>query len=160
MRSSEVASRMTGFSTPIFGLSWTPPTLDRDVARQVLAFLEDRRVLYSPYEVEVADEAIRSVVEIRHLLTDVLGRAGIAEDLAASIRAIRSACRQFMNEVRVDDSGWHGRYPSASAGFSDHILNQALGRLRGVAGIHVGQMSVKYGLDIEDGLASILPLPG
>jgi hypothetical protein len=40
---------------------------------------------------------------------------------------------------------------------NDPDFNQALGELRGVFGIHVGLLAIKYGLDIEDGLASILP---
>ncbi len=50
MRFSEIANRLTGFSTPIGGLSWQPATLDVEVARRVLIFLEDRKVLYDPLE--------------------------------------------------------------------------------------------------------------
>lgn len=52
---SEIANRLTGFSTPIFGLQWTPAKLDQDVAREVIVFLEDKRSLYSPYEAETPD---------------------------------------------------------------------------------------------------------
>jgi hypothetical protein len=37
------------------------------------------------------------------------------------------------------------------------IFNDALGELRAVFGIHVAQLSAKFGIDIEDSLASILP---
>ena len=50
MKFSEIAGRLSGFSTPIFGVQWEPPVIDRDVARRVISFLEDRRVLYDPYE--------------------------------------------------------------------------------------------------------------
>jgi hypothetical protein len=48
---------------------------------------------------------------------------------------------------------WHGGY----GGLDDYLLNQALGALPGVFGIHVGQLAVRYGIDVEDWLASILP---
>jgi hypothetical protein len=72
MRFSEIASRLTGISTPIGGVSWTPPTPDIEVARRVLTFLEDRRVLYDPMEAEVAAHCIESVLQIRRFLTEVL----------------------------------------------------------------------------------------
>ena len=48
MRFSEIATRLTGISTPIFGVSWTPAQSDVDAVRRTLVFLEDRRVLYAP----------------------------------------------------------------------------------------------------------------
>ena len=42
---TEIASRMTGFSFPIFALSWQSPTPDVAIARRIIAFLEDRRLL-------------------------------------------------------------------------------------------------------------------
>ncbi len=41
VKSDEIASRLTGLSCPILGVSWTLPEPDRKVARQVIAFLED-----------------------------------------------------------------------------------------------------------------------
>ena len=40
----------------------------------------------------------------------------------------------------------------------DFEVFAALGELRAVFGIHIGQLAVKYGIDIEDELASILPI--
>ena len=164
MRLSEIAARMTGISTPFGGISWNPPTVDRDVARKVLAFLEDRRVLYVPSEVEVAEHCIESVLDIRLFLTDVIGHGGIADELMTALKAMRGACRQFLDEldIKVDkrtglvDRFGRGMY-GHSNGLNDWMLNQALGRLRGVFGVHVGQLAVAYDIEIEDGLASILP---
>jgi hypothetical protein len=38
------------------------------------------------------------------------------------------------------------------------VFNQALGALRGVVGEHVGHLAVRYGVDLEDGLAGIIPV--
>jgi len=164
MRPSEISGRMTGFSTPFFGVSWSPPTVDRDVARHVLAFLEDRRVLYVPSEVEMAEHCIESVVDIRRFLTDIIGHGGIANELATALRSMRAACRQFLTDmdIRVDERTGllhrHGRPLQGSPyGLQDYLLNQALGRLRGVFGIYVAQLAIAYDIDVEDGLASILP---
>jgi len=68
MRFKDIASRLTGFSSPIFGASWKSPEAHRHVVKRVLAFLEDRRVLYSPSAMEISEHCVHSVFEIRELL--------------------------------------------------------------------------------------------
>jgi hypothetical protein len=160
MRFREIANRMTGFSTPIFGVQWTPAQLDRDVANGVIVFLEDRRVLYAPYEVEMPDYCVQSVLQMREFLTDQLIRGGIANELTDSLKAMRTACRKFIETVGTR-RGSEIVLPSHMdmfGGASSWEFNQALGELRGVIGLHVGQVAVRYGIDVPDQLASILPL--
>ena len=38
------------------------------------------------------------------------------------------------------------------------MFDQSLGELRGVFGLHVAQLAVRYGIDVPDELATILPL--
>jgi hypothetical protein len=52
MKFSEIANRLTGISTPLGGVSWQSSDLEVSAARRVIAFLEDRRVLYAPEEME------------------------------------------------------------------------------------------------------------
>lgn len=99
MRFSEIASRLTGFSTPVFGVSWDPAQSDVEVVRRVLSFLEDRRVLYAPDDAEVPSHCVESVLHIREYLTDELGRGGVPIDVADSLRAMRAACRKFLDGV-------------------------------------------------------------
>jgi hypothetical protein len=195
MKFSEIASRLTGFSTPLFGLQWDPPTSDVSVAHEVVSFLEDRRVLYTAIEVELPEHCVTSVLEIRMFLTGLIGAGGIAHELEASLRGMRAACRKFLDDMgsggryrgsslgpptgrvlnvpaswadshsetapaRAEPvAGWPAPVPAAWNGIADLYLNQAIGELRGVIGIHVAQLAVRYGLDIEDDLASILPTP-
>jgi hypothetical protein len=74
MRFSEIANRVTGFSTPVFGIQWTPPRLDREVAERVIVFLEDRRVLYEAMEAAMPEYCVNSVLEIRAFLTPATRR--------------------------------------------------------------------------------------
>ena len=89
MKFTEVIARVNGVSTPIFGISWTPPKVDVGVARKVLAFVETRRVLFSTYSNEVPDECVASVLQIREFLTTVLGDGGIAAQLLEPVRLTR-----------------------------------------------------------------------
>ncbi len=74
MKFKEVLTRLTGVSCPVFGVSWNPPEAEIAVARRVLAYLEDRRVLYRPFGMEVPQHCIESVVEIREFLTDEVAK--------------------------------------------------------------------------------------
>ncbi|MBV9120703.1 MAG: hypothetical protein JOZ39_08330 [Chloroflexi bacterium] len=148
-----LASHLTGFSTPVFGVSWEPPTADVDLAKQVLARLEDRRVLYAPETVEIPSHCVDSVLEIRHILTDALTSTGSSSALADSVRAMRAACRKFLDEtqaLRLDS-------PVFSGGYSEWIFLGALGEMRGVIGIHIAQICARYGIDVEPQLAAMLP---
>jgi hypothetical protein len=87
---SEIANRLTGISTPLLGVSWQPNDLEVSAARRVIAFLEDRRVLYAPEEMEMAEHCVRSVLEIRHFLSDEIGKHDTGSGFAASLRAMRA----------------------------------------------------------------------
>jgi hypothetical protein len=158
LKFSEIAGRITGFSTPIFGVSWTPPQLDRDVARAVIVYLEDRRVLYDPHDIELPDYAVQSVFDIRRYLTEVLARGGIANELGDSLLAMRAACRKFVARVSGEDE--RGLYVRQSRvhDWERQTFYQALGELRGVFGLHIAQLAAAYGIDVPDELETILPL--
>jgi hypothetical protein len=146
----EIAQRLTGFSTPIFGVSWNPPTAEAEVARRLVTFLEDRRALYNPYDVEVMHDVVESVLRTRERLTAALEQLDRGSPLAQSIAALRAACRKFLDSV-------HGG-PTGRSYWGPHMFDaSALGELRGVFGIHLANICVRYGIDVEEELASIFP---
>ncbi len=162
MRFTELLSRLTGFSTPIFGVSWNPPQADIAVAKRVITVLEDRRVLYDPTDVEVAEHCISSVLQIRQFLTQVLVDKNESDGLADHLRAMRFACRKFLDMVGVPADQREflfSHHQGFRNGLHDWRLNQALGELRATFGVHIVHIAVKYGLDVEDQLAVILPEP-
>src|SRR5438552_16206546 len=103
----EIASKITGFSTPVFGIQWTPPSKERDIAQSVVTFLEDRRVLYNPTELELPHRCISSVIEIRHFLTEKLNELDQNSELAKNVRTMRSACRRLLDTDQRFERGQH-----------------------------------------------------
>ncbi len=156
MKFKEMLSRLTGISVPVFGVSWNPPEADRAIAKRVIAFLEDRRVLYAPSEMEVPEHCVHSVIEIRGFLAGEIGKLGDASELAASLRALRAACRKFLDVVQNDD-GRIVRHGFSQGHWASWVFNGALGELRGVFGVHVAILATKYGINVEKELAAILP---
>lgn len=154
MNYKQIIGRLTGFSTPVFGVSWNPPQTDISVARRVIAFLEDRRVFYNPYHMEMEYQCVDSVLETRKFLTETVGGLSEKSELASHLRAIRAACRQFLDAV---GDPHHPRRGQRFHGPFDAEFFQALGQLRATAGIHIGAIAVMYGLSVEGSLAEILP---
>jgi hypothetical protein len=156
MKFKEILGRFTGFSIPVFGVSWNPPEPDVQRARRVISMLEDRRVLYNPYELEVRDHCVQSIIEIRHLLSAELADLHAPNELAQSLRAMRAACRKFLDQVGMgEESGPHVSFRRSH--YPTFHFDSALGELRGVFGMHLAKIATAYGLDIEDDLAKILP---
>lgn len=156
MKFREIAARLTGFSTPIFGVSWNPTDSEVAVARRVVTYLEDRRVLYVPSEVELPDHCVHSVLDIRRFLTAELGNLASDGQLAKSLSAMRAACRKFLTTVQ-QDSGRIIRFGADRSHYASWVFIGALGELRGVVGLHVAAIAAAFGLDVEPELSTILP---
>jgi hypothetical protein len=155
MKFKEIAKRITGISTPFFGVSWNPDNTERDHAKEVIAFLEDRRVLFVPSEVEIPMHCVESILRIRECLTRKIGKLDQDSELSKSLRAMRAACRKFLDITGENNDlilfGAHrGHYASWE-------FISAVGGLREVFGLHIARIAVAYGIDIEEDLASILP---
>jgi hypothetical protein len=155
MKFSEILKRLSGISTPVFGVSWNPSESERAIAKRIVAKLEDRRVLYIPSEMEVPEHCVQSVIEIRHLISDELGKLDNATNLAKSLRAMRAECRKFLDSVGKDERII--RFGAHQGHFASWEFNGAVGQLRGVFGVHLAQIAAQYGLDVESELASIIP---
>lgn len=163
MKASQIAAKVNGFSTPFFGVSWTPPVLDAEVAKKVIAFIEVRRVLFSTYTNEVPEQSVASVIAIRDFLTQVIGEGAIGEALELPVRAARRYCVRFLERVGATEASvpsdasdrylfreprWH---------MHDYWFGEALGELRAGVALQAGIIAARFKLDIEDDLAAVIP---
>jgi hypothetical protein len=143
----EIAKRITGVSIPIFGVSWNPPESEREVVRETFIFLEDRRALYNDFAHEIDQEVAESVLAIRTELTAGLKRLPEKSEAVASLKAMRAACREYLDSTRPRARGWSGPFS---------FMTQ-LGRLRAIIGVHIAYLAVKYGIDIDGELVRVVP---
>ena len=114
----------------------------------MLTFLEDRRALYRPYDMEVGYYVVQSVLQIRERLTKDLEIVPKSSPIAESLYAMRAACRKFLDETQMPPRHMYRIEP---------VLLTCLGELRGIFGLHIGRLAYVYDLEVEDELASILP---
>jgi hypothetical protein len=156
MTFNDIKERLTGISCPFFGISWNPPETDRNVAKRVIRFLEDKRVLYNPSDLEMPRHCVESVIRIREFLTNEMGQTKDDSNLFGYMKAMRIACRKFLDRTFSKDERFLGeaRY---NGNYSSWVFSSALGELRGTFGNMVAQISAAYGIDVEDDLAKIIP---
>jgi uncharacterized protein DUF6650 len=155
MTFKEVASKITGFSFPIFGISWNPSKPEIEIAKKVMTFLEDRRVLYVVYELESPQHCAESVIKIREFLTEQLFDLKHDSELSKVLRAMRSCCRKFLDEIQ---KSYYYEKANRDFGMGEkiHFYNE-MGELRATMGILIAKILVMHGLDFEGQLIEIIP---
>jgi len=156
MKFKEIIKRITGISTPVFGVSWNPGDTEREAAQDVIAFLENKRVLYVPSEMELPEHCVHSVLQIREFLTSKIGKLPQDSELTTSLRAMRGSCRKFLDSTS-SRNGDIIRFGNHNGHWASWEFNGAVGELRGVFGVHLAKIAVAYGLDVEKDLATIIP---
>ena len=145
-----VRYRPTGIS--VWGVQWEKKDDDKEIARRVLNLLGDRRMLWKDFSLEIEEHCVQSANVVRERLGSLLDNPEVSPELEAEIKGLQSLFREFMDEVGPGDY-WH-RHISH---YGTDQLSVALGRLRGLVGIHVGYLAARYELEVPEDLAVIVP---
>ena len=153
----EILKRISGVSTPVFGISWNPPRDERDIVSALITYFEDRRVLY---DLRIVNHSIiahgiadypyvrESIFEIRWRLGSDLEKLDRSSDLFRTLSTMRAACRDFIDENSKPLKDLEG----------ENRFQMSLGKLRWLFGQHIARLCVQYGIDLEeDKLVRILP---
>ena len=154
LKITDLARRVAGFSTPVVGESWKLVAKDRDAVRTFLAVLEDRRVLFNPFDLEVEYQVKQSILQIREHYTTAIGALSESSRAIPLLGGIRAACRRFLDEPLANNRRFHQRDfygPEGPEFFT------ALGEFRATVGAHIASLAVLYKLELDPELASIVP---
>ncbi|WP_055483151.1 DUF6650 family protein [Sphaerimonospora mesophila] len=146
---------ITGLSTSLFGIQWQKADTDRKIANRVVAFLEDRRLLFGDRHMEDEVHCVRSAIQIRAFLTEQLTQRHIGQELRQILKAMRAACRHFVDAAGPD--GRNFEYRMGLAG--DNAFGLALGDLRSRMGFYIAAIATQYKIEVDEGLSAILPPP-
>lgn len=157
-RWEQIASRITGVSVPIFGVSWDPPISDRTAAERAITDFESRGLLYAHFQWEMPDKCYADADLLRKELTDQM--KGLSRDAPVfrQLDAIRDACRVFREKLRqqgVERINDHAKLQHQQK--AEYL--QVLGALRDACGRQIMLLCVQYGIDVAPHLAGTLPPP-
>jgi hypothetical protein len=139
--------RLTGASALGVGASWDWVPTDADIVRELIIFLEDRRALaYDRRNPEDVEHVTASVLRTREELPKELQRLAKNSGANHAVRAMRDACRQFLDMTRGT--------PRFGAMNRDFVV--ALGQLRQSCGLHVRELADRYEIEVHPPLAEVL----
>jgi hypothetical protein len=155
LKSKTLLSRLGGFSAFGFGISLKLPESDRTIVRELLAVLEDRRALFVQAIWEQPTHVVQSVLQMRGELTNALKRIGEGSPGEGACRLMRSACREFLQQVDTD--GLRDLDRDYFQTWRGETFLLELGKLRSIFGQQIALLAHVYEIDVEEPLASILP---
>ncbi len=150
--SPPVGIKVTGFSTPVAGVSWELTKSEKEVAQHIVTFLEDRRLLFGERHMEDELLCYRSAGAIRAYLTEQMQGLKDASPLRHSLGMMRAACRQFMDRGEPGGRGFERHFAYGPDGFG-----YALGDLRTAIGLQLAAILSQFPMEVEEGLLRILP---
>lgn len=126
---------------------------DKQLFREFLIFLEDRRVLYNPMEAEVPNHAVESVLKIRRELVSLRQRANRTTLLFDVSSRLQAACRRFLDVLDGPDGNVSKPFESPFGNGLRFI--DALGQLRGTFGENLEILSIYFDESLPETLASM-----
>ena len=98
--------KLNGISTPVGGFSWNKQVSSKDRFKHLFVFLEPKRILTNPIEMEIADWCIHSVLEIKNALVNIMKDVEFSDKEINIIRNMLNACNEFLDLVNPKrDSG-------------------------------------------------------
>ncbi|MCD2483503.1 hypothetical protein LRN34_22415, partial [Enterobacter kobei] len=127
-----------------------PPVYSSDIAREIVLFLENKRVLFSLPQNEVINLCILSANEIRTELVNQQKKSN-DEKLNNLIQKMLRSTRDFLSKTELIS-------PSTNAVVMQSMLERELLEYRRKMGNLIAILSISYGVDVGDELAVILPL--
>lgn len=145
--------RLTGGSVPFAGAQWERKDDDREIARRVLNLLADRRMLWKDFSLEIEEHCVTSANRAREQIGVHLDNPETGTELARRLQLLQRLFRDFVDEVGPDGGNWNRR----RSPIGTDPLSMALGRLRGLVGLQIGELAADYNLDVSEELATIVP---
>ena len=98
--------RITGIDTPIGGISWEYTDSEKKGVQQLFDYLETKRLLINPIEMEKKDWCILSAIEIKQKINEINTKFDFKNDTKLITKAMIDACNTFLDDLQnVKNSG-------------------------------------------------------
>ena len=98
--------KLNGISVPIGGISWEYTESGQKGIQEMFYYLESKRLLINPKEMEKKEWSEKSAIEIKNKLVDILSRYKYDQSIITIIKQMVDACNEFLDNMqRVEVRG-------------------------------------------------------
>lgn len=90
---------ITGVSVPFGGISWNKKETGKEMFMRLFLYLESKRILVNPIEMENKDWCIESVLEIKSTLGSIANGVSLSAFDLQTLRNLIEICNCYLNTV-------------------------------------------------------------
>lgn len=91
--------KLNGISFPFGGISWEEQKSSKDMFLHLFLYLESKRILVNPIEMECKEWCIKSVLEIKSMLISITNEISLKGTDLQIIRNLIDACNEYLDIV-------------------------------------------------------------
>ena len=91
--------RLDGFSTPFGGISWSKLVDEKDRIKYLFTFLSSKRILTNPIEMEIKEQCIDSVLDIKQTLVEITKDVKFSKSNITEIYKMISSCNKYLDKI-------------------------------------------------------------
>lgn len=137
--------RITGIDVPFGGISWEYTETEKQAIQKLFFFLESKRLLTNPIEMEIKQWCIESALEIKRRLVDTLSECDFSKDTIGCIRSMIGACNDFLDRLdTVKETGII--FKNEEGDWANSAFSSAMKQFRNVFRENINLLSSVYGI--------------
>ena len=140
--------KFTGIDTPFGGVSWEYTENESNGIKELFYFLEAKRVLVNPADMEKVSWCGQSSIEIRNKLTELLSKYSFSNDSVNDFRDMVNACNAFLDNMeKVDEQGI--LYKNGNGDWESINFSKAMKQFRKVFREKIALLSERYRVEFS-----------
>ena len=137
--------RITGLDTPIGGVSWEYTETAKHGIQELFYFLETKRILTNPIEMEIKSWCASSAIEIKTKIAEILGKYDFNAETISCLRSMADACNSFLDRLdAVPNEGII--YKNSSGDWENFAYSKAMRTFRAILKEKIELLSTAYNL--------------
>lgn len=140
--------RITGIDTPFCGVSWEYTDTEKRGIQELFYYLESKRILVNPIEMEFRAWCEQSAIEMKNTLLRMLSKYDFAKPTVQQLRLLIDECNLFLDRMAsVQETGiiWKNQ----NGDWADSNFSSAMKQFRRAFRDAISALSSAYSLAFE-----------